>query len=235
MKNDSEDSIRFTGNGFQTEGLDGGDVPAHKLGIGDKKKVTLLALLVLAGAGVAAYQFLGGSGSTPTPAAAATPTDSTATGPLPAIPTADGKTGAGGTSVDELSVARVEQLVKEFDGYVRAHQVGLNKLHSNPFRSKIQSKPKDPVEGQNAGPAETVKTKPREAPPKMTLGSIMVAGGKSMAMINGKLCAVGGTIAGCRVESIETERVVLSRGGDTYELQIKPRSAPTEERGTDDN
>jgi hypothetical protein len=49
------------------------------------------------------------------------------------------------------------------------------------------------------------------------------------------LCAVGGSIAGCRVEAIEAERVILSRNGETYELQMKPRSAPTEERGPDGN
>jgi hypothetical protein len=242
MRND-EDTIRITSGGLQSEGLDGAPEPSAKLGLGDKKKVFILVALALAGAGIGAYQFLGGSGpaaGTPATAAAAT-TPAPGGAVLPATPasgapTADGKAGTlSGPPIEDLSVARVEQLVKEFDGYVRAHQVALNRLHGNPFRSKLAPvKPKVVVDA--AGTSSPAPATPKMRPaPKLTLGSILVAGGKSMAMINGKLCSVGSTIAGCRVVSIETDRVILARDGETYEVQIKPRVAPAEESSSDDN
>ena len=71
--------------------------------------------------------------------------------------------------------------------------------------------------------------------PKLVLGSIMVAGDKRWAVINGKLCSVGNTVSGCRVEAIEADRVRLSRDGETVDLLLKPPAAVNDSRDTDGN
>jgi hypothetical protein len=237
MKNDDE-SIRMTGNGLQASGESGGKVS----GFGDKKKVAILALLLLAGVGVAGYQFLGSSGpaaatGTPPPAGT-TPAASAAT---PSAPSANAPAGASASdpaTAENLSVTQIERLVKEFDGYVRAHQVALAGLHTNPFRVKAVSRETPPVAVAGGGSEvalEVPKPVVREPPPKLVLGSILVSPEKSLAIVNNQLCAVGSIVEGCRIDNIKPDRVVFSRNGDTYELMLKPRTEGLKEKASDGN
>jgi hypothetical protein len=239
MKNDDE-SIRMTGNGLQASGESGGQ--AAGLGLGDKKKVAVLALLFLAGAGVAAYQFLGSSGpaaatGTP-PTAAPTSAASAAASSTPAANAKAGGSASDPANAENLSVDQIERLVKEFDGYVRARQVALTGLHANPFRVKAVSREPTPsaVAGGGTDAAlEVPKLAMREPPPKLVLGSILVSPEKSLAMVNNQLCTIGSIVEGCRIDNIKPDRVVFSRNGDTYELMLKPRTEGMKEKASDGN
>ncbi len=243
MKN--YDSDNATGDNGLDAAPGGADSAITKLGGHDKKKMFLLAGLLVIGGAVAAYQFLGSGGPTPATAVMVpSPGPGTASA---ATPTAADPAGGAAThkdeapaGEDELSVPRVEKLVKEFDGYVKARQVPLQQLKTSPFRTKpSRAIPKTEVAGGPGAAAASLvdepKVRPREAMPKLTLGSIMVAGDKRWAVINSRLCSVGSTISGCRVEAIEADHVRLSRDGETLDLLLKPHAAETDSRDSNAN
>jgi hypothetical protein len=236
MKND--DTFRTMNGGASLDGGAGNSPSARQLGLGDKKKMTLLVVLVLAGVGVGAYQFLGGGSPATATATPTGPEATTAAASAPAAAKTDTggmPTPAGAVPVEELTVVRIEQLVKEFDGYVRARQVALENLHSNPFRSKTTPQAAAPMNPFSAVGVEPVAVEPRRTPmPKLVLGSLMMGSDKNRAMINGRLCMPGTIISGCRVEMILPDRVVLSRDGETYELYLNPPVKPVDERAVTD-
>ncbi|GAG22572.1 unnamed protein product, partial [marine sediment metagenome] len=203
-----------------------------KAGFGDKKKVLALAVLLTVGAGVTAYQFLGGSG--PQEAAAVS-----VSAPAP------GSRAAGATDVErvlerldagpqneagqDLSIDRVEEIVNTFDTYVQTRQVPLEGLRVNPFavvRSKSQQDEQEQEQAQADEEAEAEARRSRivAAARALKVGSILIVGDERKAIVGGKLCQVGDTIEGFRVEAIGTDCVRLSVEGETVELRLRPET-----------
>jgi len=212
---------------------DHGSVPAVKGGFHDKKKVVVLLVLALAGAGIVGYQFLGGK----SPQAATADTVGT---PLPADTLAGPSSNVDSVlnqlkarSQDSSSVAGVEELVRRFDTYVQDRQVPLNQLHMNPFAvlaTKAAPASDEPApaatlsaaEATQEAKAESSKKRVRDLAASLTLGSVMLVGNRRMAIISGKLCTVGDRIGVLQVEMIESERVVLTCDGEQVELRMRP-------------
>jgi len=204
---------------------------ASGTGSGEKKKLGILAVLLVVGVAIAAYQFLGGK--SPKPAEAVTvsslsPMSSASSTPVEVetvlAKLENGEADKGG---DSLSVARVEQLVKEFDGYVLARQVPLDGLQCNPFEVAQSQEQTAAVEKAKAAEAEAEARKQalREAASKLVLGSVMVTPRRRWASISGTLCSVGDVVEGFQVQAIEPDRVVLVREGETVNLEMTPRGS----------
>lgn len=203
---------------------------AVKSGFGDKKKVLVLAVLLTVGAGVAAYQFLGGSG--PQVAAAVS-----AAAPAPGG-RADGATnvdsvlehldaGPQNEAEQDLSVDRVEEIVNTFDTYVQTRQVPLEGLRVNPFavvRSEAQQDAKEQAQADEEAEAEARRRRIVDAARALKVGSILIVGDERKAIVGGKLCQVGDTIEGLRVEAIDADCVRLSVEGETVELRLRPET-----------
>jgi hypothetical protein len=188
----------------------------------DKKKVVILIVLAVVGAGLVAYQFLGGS--SPNEAAAVT----TMSGAAPVADLQDidaalrGFDGTDTAGAEDLTVARVEELVKKFDSYVAERQVPLTDLRENPFAVTLpraeapdQGRPgrgPGPDAGSGAGAAEARAKAQRisDAASRLVLGSVLVAGNSRLAMINGNFCRVGDTVEGFQITAIESDKVRMT-------------------------
>ena len=204
-----------------------------KFGLKDTKKVIVLVCLVVAGGGVVAFQFL--RGRSPATAVASVTSSSavspgaTSVGEIDSVlqrlatTSADPKQG-------DVSVVRVEQLVKEFDGYIRQRQVPLSQLHANPFQvtsAKVEAKAE--TNQKEVAAAATEEARHRqvlEAGARLTLGSVLVSGEKRFAVISGKVCTVGDVVCGFQVRQIEPNRVVLACGGETVTLALFDATGP---------
>lgn len=227
-----DDTFRMTDDGLEPVAAErrSGRTRAAGAGLGDKKKVVVLVALAVVGASVVGYQFLGGGG--PKEAAAVT----TVGGAAPVANPQDveailkGFDGADNQGAKDLTVARVEELVRKFDGYVAERQVPLKDLRANPFSVELESKtpaeavqPKAQAEAQAPDPAAEARAKAqriREAASRLVLGSILVAGSSRLAMINGNLCRVGDAVEGFQVEAVEPDRVRLSSEGETVDVRL---------------
>ncbi len=199
----------------------------------DRKKVIFLLALFLIGIGVVAYQFLRTSGpSVATAKAAPAGQDGTAT-PAGAAPLSEDidsvvqQLGAssGGEQEEAYTVVRVEQLVKGFDTYVQSRQVPLTDLRVNPFQVAMEARQQQvqEKEGAKATAADTEearKEKLRAAAAGLKVGSILVSGKASLAVINGNVCRAGDEVEGFRVDVIEANRVGLSAQGMSFELKL---------------
>lgn len=226
---EQEEQVRLGKEGIETVPKGGS---AAKAGFGDKKKVLALAVLLTVGAGVTAYQFLGGSG--PQEAAAVS-----VSAPAP------GSRAAGATDVErvlerldagpqneagqDLSIDQVEEIVNTFDTYVQTRQVPLEGLRVNPFavvRSKSQQDEQEQEQAQADEEAEAEARRSRivAAARALKVGSILIVGDERKAIVGGKLCQVGDTIEGFRVEAIGTDCVRLSVEGETVELRLRPET-----------
>ena len=230
-------------------------------GLRDTKKVAVLIALVVIGLGVAAFQFL--RGNNPQPATAAPAASAASAGVVPA-PGPSGEASAsaeagsmpgaatgpkdvesvlsqldsGAESSDDLSVARVERLVQEFDGYVRNRQVPLDRLQVNPFALPPAPEEKPRIqEGNEASKSDAAETarrqRIRDAAARLVLGSVMMAGQRGLAIINGKLCGVGDVVAGFRVDAIQTDHVRVSADGEKVDLSLRPKAESAERGGSD--
>ncbi|NQT35594.1 hypothetical protein HQ587_10425 [bacterium] len=82
--------------------------------------------------------------------------------------------------------------------------------------------PKDPIPLKGWGRDPFVQARPdldeENILGKLRLSAISVQGDSRMALINSKLIRVGDVINGLKVNSIETERVILTSGNRTYQL-----------------
>jgi hypothetical protein len=198
----------------------------------DKKKVVILIVLAVIGAGLVAYQFLGGS--SPNEAAAVT----TMSGAAPVADLQDidaairGFDGTDTAGAKDLTVARVEELVKKFDGYVAERQVPLTDLRGNPFAVTIEQKPQAEA-AQAAALAQTQALAPdpaaearakaqriRDAASRLVLGSVLVAGNSRLAMINGNFCRVGDTVEGFQITAIESDKVRMTSEDVTVDIRL---------------
>ncbi|MGB2796661.1 MAG: hypothetical protein WBD75_02080 [Phycisphaerae bacterium] len=198
-----------------------------KFGLKDTKKVIVLVCLVVVGGGVVAFQFLRGrspvtAGASITSTSAVSP-GATSVGEIDSVlqrldtTSADPKQG-------DVSVVRVEQLVREFDGYIRQRQVPLSQLHANPFRvtsAKVEAKAETNQKEAAAAVAEEARRRQiLEVGARLTLGSVLVSGEKRFAVVSGKVCSVGDVVCGFQVQQIEPNRVVLACEGETVTLGL---------------
>ena len=202
-----------------------------KSGLKDTKKVIVLVCLVVVGGGVVAFQFLRGrspvtAGACITSSSAVSP-GATSIGEIDSVlqrldtTSADPKQG-------DVSVVRVEQLVKEFDGYIRQRQVPLSQLHANPFQvasAKVEAKAeinrKEAAAAEAAAAAEEARCRQiLEAGARLTLGSVLVSGEKRFAVVSGRVCSVGDVVCGFQIQQIEPNRVVLTCEGETVTLAL---------------
>ena len=82
--------------------------------------------------------------------------------------------------------------------------------------------PKDPIPLKGWGRDTFVQARPdldeENILKKLRLSAISVQGDSRMALINSKLVRVGDVINGLKVNSIETDRVILASGNHTYQL-----------------
>lgn len=203
---------------------------AAKAGFADKKKVLILAVLLVSGGGVAAYQFLGGSGpkqavavSVPSPAATSAPANATNVESVLARLEAGPQTQGG----DALSVERVEKLVNTFDTYVQMRQVPLRGLRVNPFavvRDEVEQEVQEGVQTDEEVEAEARSNQVLEAARALKVGSILIVGSEPKAIVGGKLCRVGDTIQGLCVDAITSDGVTLSFEGETVRLWLRPET-----------
>jgi len=227
------DLVRVSDNGLET-GLPG---ETSKGGFGDKKKVLILGALLVAGAGVAAYQFLGGGGPKMAEAVsmeAADPNSDPDTGGVAVDATAVQsvlerlEAGSETGTQDGLSVDRVEQIVRTFDTYVQARQVPLGDLRVNPFavaQTTHEEKEQAKAQRDEQAEVEVRQRERREAAGRLKVGSVMIVGNQPMAIVSGKLCRVGDTIQGFRVEAIQADRVTVSFDDETVDLRLKHHAA----------
>lgn len=229
VPNDQPNQFRLSDKGLEPVAAD--DVPEAPRrragGFGDAPKVLILVGLLAVGGAVVAFQFLRGRGPK---RAEAMPT-----GPSAAAPAAVGardvdaviadleRKAKGSVAGEELSVAQVERLVEEFDGFVRGRQMPLGEVKENPFVVRLSAKwqpeppPAPPVEAPvDPSPADRQRDI-RARAEQLTVGSILVGGPHAMAVINGHVCAVGDTVGGFRIGAIEPSRVVLDCEGVTVE------------------
>lgn len=223
-----EQAERFRVGDNGIEAVPGG--AAAKAGFGDKKKVLILAVLLVSGGAVAAYQFLGGSGpkeavavSVPSPVAASAPANATnvesVLARLEAGPQTHGE--------DVLSVERVEKIVNTFDTYVQMRQVPLGELRVNPFvvvRDEPEQEVQEEVQTEEEVEAEARCNQMIEAARALKVGSILIVGSEPKAIVGGKLCRVGDTIQGLCVDAITADGVTLSFEGETVRLRLRPET-----------
>lgn len=226
-----EDIFRMSDEGLEPVAAErrSGRARAGGAGFGDKKKTIVLVALAVVGAGVVGYQFLGGG---PKEAAAVTPAGGAApiASPQDVEAILKGFDGADNQGAKDLTVARVEELVKKFDGYVAERQVPLKDLRANPFSVELDPKapaeagqPRTQAEAQARDPAAEARAKAqriREAASRLVLGSILVAGRSRLAMINGNPYRVGDVVEGFQVGAIEPDRVCLSCEGETVDVRL---------------
>jgi hypothetical protein len=214
-------------------------------GFGDKKKVAIMIGLGVIALGVVAYEFLGGKGPTRVSAAVAV-VPGGAGGSAPVAPK-DVDTvlkqldkAVPGNGEEDLTVDRIEQLVKQFDGYVRERQVPVTNLRGNPFA--VQQPPPSDKETSAAEAAETKpdkaateaearKQRIRDEASRLVLGSVLVAGERRMAILSGKLCRVGDVVGGFRVDTIDPDRVRVSSEGETFDLHLKSVATAPDKKG----
>jgi len=199
--------------------------------LNEKKKVAVLLLLLGVGAVVGAYQFLGGKSPRTVEAVTVSSLSPTSSAPSSVMDVesilARLEDSEKSESDQSLSVARVEQLVKEFNGYVLARQVPLEGLQCNPFEVGQSKEQLATVEKAKAAEEEAKARKQaiREAASRLVLGSVMVASQRRWASISGTLCCVGDVVEGFQVRAIEPDRVVLVREGETVNLEMTPRGS----------
>ncbi len=206
-------------------------------GFQDKKKVLILGVLLLVGVAVVGYQFLGGQGPKKAAAVTMAPSSTTPASVMHSevesvLARLEGQ--SAGPEAQDLSVLRVEQLVKQFDGYIRERQLPLAALATNPFKLKLSPtvvvREQQIKEDQEAAAAsEALRTQQlRDAASQLTLGSVLVGPSKRMAVINGEVYELGERVAGFTVTDIQPEQVQLEANGIEVDLEIvrKYRIAP---------
>ena len=221
------EQVRLGKDGIETVPKGGSAV---KSGFGDKKKVFIMAGLLLVGVGVLGYQFLPGRG--PKEAAAVS-----VSAPAPgsrAVNATDVErvlehldAGPQNEAEQDLSIDQVEEIVNTFDTYVQTRQVPLEGLRVNPFavvRSTSQQDEQEQAQADEEAEAEARRSRMVDAARALKVGSILIVGDERKAIVGGKLCQVGDTIGGFRVEAIDADCVRLSIEGETVELRLRPET-----------
>lgn len=230
--NEQINQFRLSESGLEPVPADGppegGRSKRSGSGFGDTRKVVILGGLLAVGVGVVAFQFLRGRGpqkALAMPTGPSASSESAVTGrDFDAVMADLDRKMKGAPAADELSVASVERLVREFDGFVRGRQVAASDVRGNPFVVRLSAKasPEPPPEPVPEGPAEPGPEEReraiRTSAKNLAVGSILVGGPRAMAVINGRIYEIGDTVAGFRVGAIEPSRVLVDRDGVTVEL-----------------
>ena len=247
--NREDEPFRMSNSGLEPvadEEREEGDRPA-RTGFKDTKKIVILAVLMVVGGALAAYQFLGRGPKQVTAVVTAAGTESPSGVDVDEILKRMEAPPSGGSG-DAMSVARIEELVKKFDGYVQERQVPLQNLRANPFALRAPDGQPQPGEGKaGANPnariigrasaeeeAAAKARRVRDTASRLVLGSLLLASHSRMAVISGKLCRVGDAVEGFQVEAIESDRVRLSCEGETVDLVLPSSSAQDRLKGTMD-
>jgi hypothetical protein len=246
--NREDEPFRMSNSGLEStadEEREEGDRPA-RTGFKDTKKIVILAVLMVVGGALAAYQFLGRGPKQVTAVVTAAGTESPSGVDVDEILKRMEAPPSGGG--DAMSVARIEELVKKFDGYVQERQVPLQNLRANPFalrapdgqpqpgEVKAGANPNARIIGRASAEEEAAARgrRVRDTASRLVLGSLLLASHSRMAVISGKLCRVGDAIEGFQVEAIESDRVRLSCEGETVDLVLPSSSAQDRLKGTMD-
>jgi len=246
--NREDEPFRMSNSGLEStaaEEREEGARPA-RTGFKDTKKIVILAVLMVVGGALAAYQFLGRGPKQATAVVTAAGTESPSGVDVDEILKRMEAPPSGGG--DAMSVARIEELVKKFDGYVQERQVPLQNLRANPFALRAPDAQPQPGEVKasaspntritaRAGAEEEAAAKARrvrDTASRLVLGSLLLASRSRMAVISGKLCRIGDAIEGFQVEAIESDRVRLSCEGETVDLVLPNNGAQDRLKGTMD-
>jgi len=220
--------VRFSKKGLEA----GGQKGKVQGGFGDTKKVLMLVGLVVVAGGVVAYQFVGGSGPAPAKANTTPPEVPGAQTVSPAAVNAAVKqvdTPAAPPQQDNLSVDRVESLVRTFDTYVQDRQIPLRHLRVNPFQVvrvvKVEAG-QDEIQKQADAEAEAEARRQRilQAAAELKLGAVLIAGTTRTAVIEGRLYRVGDVVEGMRVAAIRRDHVTLAYEDQTVDLRLRPET-----------
>jgi hypothetical protein len=247
--NREDEPFRMSNSGLEAvaaEDREEGGQPA-RTGFKDTKKIVILGVLMVVGGALAAYQFLGRGPKQATAVVTAAGTESPSGTDVDEILKRTAAPPSGGSG-DAMSVARIEELVKKFDGYVQERQVPLQNLRANPFALRAPDAQPQPGEVKagaspntrnigRAGAEEEAAAKTRrirDAASRLVLGSLLLASHSRMAVIGGKLCRIGDAVEGFQVEAIESDRVRLSCEGETVDLVLPSNGAQDRLKGTMD-
>jgi len=251
MKHDDE-NFRISDKGLEPigDGEQEASAPDAETPAAGKKKIVFLVLVGVVGAAIVGYQFLGGQ--SPQAASAVTLPGSGldgASAPNPADVDAVLMHLENPAPDEDVSVARVERLVKKFDGYVREKQIPLTDLHNQPFTCAM-ALPPAPTAGpapaatafasnaaapvrDEAAETEARRQRIRDLASHLTVGVVMVAGKDRAAMINGRFCRVGDVINRLKVEVIENDTILVSCDGETVPINIMSEAKGKSARSSD--
>jgi ABC-type glycerol-3-phosphate transport system substrate-binding protein len=129
---------------------------------------------------------------------------------------------------------KTAKLVNEFGQEIDAVQVPVDQLAANPFDQgltlvTVADESPDgavvPVIHQAADTSKAVREQQRQAlleqAKKLKLQSILYGSAKSHCLIDGKLYAVGQTVEGFTIRSIERDRITLHTQGHEFVLQLR--------------
>ena len=235
---DVPEEVRVSPKGLET--VSPGE--SRRGGFKDVKKVGVLLALLVVGGGVVAYQVTRDGGPKTAAGMTAAPGAGGAASSAEEVESVLARLDAGPAGeADELSVERVEALVKRFDTYVEERQVPLARLRANPFAVAVSLETKvqtasaaksaaDEEARQREQQEAQAKQQRRDALSRLKLGSILITDAERLALVDGKLCRVGDQIGGFRLEAIEADRVTLSFDGETADLSLRPVSQSTREQ-----
>jgi len=238
---DEPEGVRVSPKGLETVS------PGESRGGGfkDAKKVGILVVLLVVGGGVVAYQLTRGGGPKTAAAVTAAGAPGGAASSVAEVESVLARLDAGPAAEgDELSVERVEALVKRFDTYVQERQVPLALLQANPFevtvspdtqeqiataaKAVVDEKARQREEQEKQVQQEALaKQQRRDALSRLKVGSILITDSQRLALVDGKIRRVGDEVQGFRLEAIEPDRVTLSFDGETADLCLRPVSETT--------
>jgi hypothetical protein len=214
----SEEENDTTGDGGLTEAMTGGedflvDQPAKK-----GSNPMLVATLLLALAGGAAYWFY----FKPQPSGASASVSGTAAaGSVDAKKTIDEFLSSGGKDLAamEQMLRNTEQVVRQFLAYPTMTQVPLKDLSTNPFRFKAPE-PETPSAVDVRKQRDELRQRAIKSVSSLRVESIMTGGGGGTAIINGVVVRPGDSVEGFRIEEIKVASVVVRDENFRFELRL---------------
>jgi len=96
-----------------------------------------------------------------------------------------------------------------------------------------------PVQAELSDPTQPPQQKravvisPKQLSEKWKLSYTLVSEERSVAVINGKVVAVGDTMAGARIQSIDSSGVTLRRAGKRIRLELLPKGSTPKRKESD--
>lgn len=99
---------------------------------------------------------------------------------------------------------------------VTNHQKGSTRRVEIVIQDPVAARPAD-----EAAPAELPEAGPITAPDGGAITGSLITGGKAYAVTEKKLLTVGEKVKGLTITQVTLDRVTLSRGAHTYELDVE--------------